>query len=69
MKTEFFPGFNGFEWDSGNIDKNRIKHKVECHECEQVFYNEPIIILPDFPHSQKKNVLPLSGNQRMAVFL
>jgi len=41
----------GFEWDKGNIDKNRIKHKVSSSECEQIFFNHPIWIQNDILHS------------------
>lgn len=41
----------GFEWDEGNFDKNWAKHKVTPYECEQVFFNQPIIVAPDAPHS------------------
>jgi uncharacterized DUF497 family protein len=43
--------FTGFQWDEGNIHKNLYKHKVEHWECEQVFFNEPLIILEDLKHS------------------
>jgi uncharacterized DUF497 family protein len=43
--------FTGFQWDEGNIHKNLYKHKVENWECEQVFFNEPLIILEDLKHS------------------
>ena len=45
-----FPEFDGFDWDEGNINKNR-KHNVEHTECEQIFFNQPIIILDDPKHS------------------
>jgi uncharacterized DUF497 family protein len=45
---------DGFEWDEGNRDKNRLKHKVSNDECEAVFFNEPLIILDDYKHSQKE---------------
>jgi len=42
----------GFEWDKGNIDKNRIKHKVSSSECEQNFFNHPLLIQDDILHSK-----------------
>lgn len=45
----------GFEWDGGNIDKNWSKHKVKFQECEEVFFNTPLLILPDEKHSQKES--------------
>ena len=34
----------GFEWDIGNVEKNWLKHKVSPVECEQIFFNQPLII-------------------------
>jgi len=44
----------GFLWDKGNFEKNRLKHKVLNSECEQVFFNEPLIVADDLKHSQKE---------------
>ena len=41
----------GFEWDKGNIGKNWERHKVTNIECEEVFFNEPLIVTKDEPHS------------------
>ena len=41
----------GFDWDKGNIEKNWRKHKVSPVECEQIFFNQPLIILGDPKHS------------------
>lgn len=40
-----------FEWDKHNIEHIR-KHKVEPGECEQVFFNVPLIVKPDIIHSR-----------------
>jgi len=50
MENEF-EQFAGFQWDKGNIDKNLHKHDVENWECEQIFFNEPLIILEDQKHA------------------
>ena len=50
METEFGK-FVGFEWDQGNSNKNLLKHHVEDWECEQVFFNEPLLVLDDPKHS------------------
>jgi len=42
----------GFEWDKGNSDKSWIRHHVTQGECEQVFFNEPIVVSSDIKHSQ-----------------
>jgi uncharacterized DUF497 family protein len=49
--NELFDQFIGFQWDEGNINKNLYKHKVENWECEQIYFNDPLIILDDFKHS------------------
>jgi len=41
----------GFDWDEGNTFKNWENHKVSPFECEQVFFNKPLIVLPDEAHS------------------
>ena len=46
-----FPEFEGFDWDKGNIEKNLHKHGVQNSECEQIFFNEPLVILTDDEHS------------------
>jgi len=44
----------GFLWDKGNIEKNRLTHKVLNSECEQIFFNKPLIIADDLKHLQKE---------------
>jgi uncharacterized DUF497 family protein len=44
--------FIGFQWDEGNLDKNLVKHKVENWECEQIFFNAPLLVLDDPSHSR-----------------
>jgi uncharacterized DUF497 family protein len=41
----------GFDWDDGNVCKND-KHGVSTAESEQVFFNEPLLLLTDEKHSQ-----------------
>lgn len=40
-----------FEWDAGNADKNWIRHRVSQAECEQVFFNRPLVVSEDDLHS------------------
>ncbi len=42
----------GFDWDAGNIDKNWEGHQVSAGECEQVFFQRPILIASEGAHSQ-----------------
>ena len=41
----------GFEWDEDNSRKNE-QHGVSMAEAEQVFFNSPLLILPDPRHSE-----------------
>lgn len=45
----------GFEWDRGNNQKNITKHGVTNEECEHVFFNNPLLIQEDTPHSIKEH--------------
>jgi uncharacterized protein len=40
-----------FEWDAGNADKNWTRHRVSQIECEQVFFNQPLVVREDELHS------------------
>jgi uncharacterized DUF497 family protein len=51
---EILAGLTGFEWDEGNLTKNWEKHQVSALECEQVFFNRPLIALPDERHSNSE---------------
>lgn len=42
-----------FEWDKGNLNKNR-KHKVENIEAEEVFIDKKSITLEDERHTTDK---------------
>ena len=42
----------GFDWDAGNLDKNWIKHRVSNAECEELFFNLPLVVADDTVHSQ-----------------
>ena len=44
----------GFDWDSGNSRKSADKHDVSQSEAEQMFFNTPLLLLPDNSHSQKE---------------
>lgn len=41
----------GFDWDEGNARKNAEKHDVSQAEAEQIFFNEPLLMVPDQRHS------------------
>jgi uncharacterized protein len=41
----------GFERDEGNSRKSVEKHNVSQAEAEQVFFNEPLLIVEDVSHN------------------
>jgi len=47
--------WEGFEWDEGNLLKNWEKHRVSASECEQVFFNRPLVAGLDKKHSQQES--------------
>jgi uncharacterized DUF497 family protein len=49
-----FASCEGFEWDEGNLKKNWEKHRVRFYECEQVFFNRPLVVASDEPHSSSE---------------
>ena len=59
----------GFDWDKGNFEKNRLKHGVSPFECEQIFFNQPLIVAQDEAHSQKETRLYALGQTDMSRLL
>lgn len=45
---------SGFDWDPGNLGKSWEAHQVAFWEAEQIFFNRPLVVLPDAAHSQKE---------------
>lgn len=42
-----------FEWDKHNTEHIR-RHNIESGECEQVFFNIPLVVEPDDIHSRSE---------------
>ncbi len=49
-----FDTIDGFDWDKGNKQKNWEKHQVDYTECEQVFFNKPLLLREDPQHSAQE---------------
>lgn len=45
----------GFEWDSGNREKNWERHRLSRAECESIFFNDDLWILVDEKHSAEES--------------
>lgn len=44
----------GFEWDEGNVQKNKLKHGLDFWLIEEMFFNEPLLIYEDNAHSENE---------------
>ena len=60
-----------FEWNKGNIDKNK-KHQVEDKESEEIFGNRKKIIMKDEKHSLREERYMIWGKtnkgRKLTVF-
>ncbi len=70
------PGFpddlaqcTGFQWDAGNAEKNWELHQVSQGECEQVFFNRPLLVAPDVEHSGREPRYAALGQTNAARLL
>ncbi len=50
-----------FDWDQGNSRKNLEKHDVADSEAEQVFFNQPLVDVPDEKHSSGEDRIDVLG--------
>ena len=53
--TDFLLECTGFDWDEGNRDKNWASHQVVFSECEEIFFNQPLVVADDLQHSELEN--------------
>jgi hypothetical protein len=59
----------GFEWDDGNFDKNLVLHGVSAMECEEVFFNHPLVTRRDEAHSRREERYHSLGHTDSGRFL
>lgn len=52
---DFLQKCTGFEWDANNVEKSWQKHRVTPSECEEFFFNRPLVVADDVKHSEKEN--------------
>ena len=55
----------GFEWDENNRTKNWVNHQVTTAECEEPFFNVPLVLADDLSHSQDEKRYYLLGQTDM----
>jgi uncharacterized protein len=51
----------GFDWDEGNSRKSVEKHDVSQAEAEQIFFNDPLLVVQDVSHSVRELGLQALG--------
>jgi uncharacterized DUF497 family protein len=44
----------GFDWDDGNQSKNWERHNVTDTECEEIFFNDPLVAGADPKRSKRE---------------
>lgn len=69
--SKIFSNAITFDWDNGNLEHTK-KHGFSYKECEQIFYNKPILISPDEIHSgieQRFRVLGKTKLDRLTVLV
>lgn len=64
-----FEQITGFDWDDGNRQKNRDKHQVSASECEEIFFNLPLLLQDDSGHSQSEPRFYVLGQTNAARLL
>jgi uncharacterized DUF497 family protein len=52
MSISVLQNCTGFDWDKHNTNKNWLKHQALPIECEQIFFNKPLLVIDDIKHSQ-----------------
>lgn len=53
-----------FEWDKGNIGKNK-KHHVNDQEAEEIFFDENKVLLKDVLHSKTEERFIILGKTKV----
>ena len=65
-----FKVIEGFGWNQGNLEHIK-KHNVNQRECEEVFFNQPLIVTEDISHSQIEERFRVYGqtNENRLLFV
>lgn len=45
----------GFDWDDGNVYKNKDKHGLDYWIIEEIFFNNPLLLHQDEKHSMEES--------------
>ena len=52
--AEILENCEGFDWDEGNAGKNWHLHQVTDGECEEIFFNLPLIVKAEVEKSDRE---------------
>lgn len=71
---ELFKDLLEFEWDSGNREKNFLKHRVTNAECEEVFFDPRKRVLKEALHpggldGEKRYIVIGKTREERALYL
>jgi uncharacterized DUF497 family protein len=67
--TERLGECEGFQWDAANSGKIWERHQVAPTECEEVFFNHPLVVGEDEKHSTAEERLYALGQTDAARLL
>jgi uncharacterized protein len=67
--AERFLECEGFEWDESNAAKIWQRHQVVPIECEEIFFNHPLVVGDDEKHSAAEARFYALGQTDAARFL
>lgn len=59
----------GFDWDSGNRDKNLQKHDVQFWEAEEVFFQRPLVVRADLDRLEQETRFYALGRTQKTRYL
>ena len=59
-----YRNIDGFDWDAANVRKSEDKHGVTQVEAEQVFFNMPVVHVPDLKHSESERRFHVLGQNK-----
>jgi hypothetical protein len=45
----------GFDWDKHNAEKIWLRYRIVPSECEEIFFNRPLVVADDERHSEEEN--------------
>lgn len=60
---------DGFDWDAGNLEKNWLKRGVSPIECEEIFFNQPLVVASSEKHSIAEDRLFALGRTNVDRYL